>query len=156
MSARRKNKVLETDIVKLCHRLELLTYTLIDKWKKQYRYNLIESFRRHVENLRESTICGLRHDKNDKVQKLAYYNLSLCSLDNIEYLLELMVSNNFQIISNKEYANFAIIIDDIGIMVDRLIHSLNKSVSKNENFNDTDKVKVAEFQSYDNESGLII
>jgi hypothetical protein len=145
MSARRKNKVLETEVVKLCKRLETTTYELIDRWKKKYKYNLIESFRRHVENLRESTICALRHDVNDKKQKLAYYNLSLCSLDNIEYLLELMVGNRFQIINNREYADFAIMIDDIGIMVDRLIHSLNKSLS-----NKTE-IKVADSQSYDNE-----
>ena len=76
--------------------------------------------------------------------------MSLCSLDNIEYLLELMVSNGFQIINNREYANFAIIIDDIGIMVDRLIHSLNKGLS-----NETE-IKVAGSQSYDNERDQII
>jgi len=145
MSTRRKNKVLETEVVKLCKRLETTTYELMDRWKKKYKYNLIESFRRHVENLRESTICALRHDVNDKKQKLAYYNLSLCSLDNIEYLLELMVGNRFQIINNREYADFAIMIDDIGIMVDRLIHSLNKSLSNKI------EIKVADSQSYDNE-----
>ena len=136
MSKERKNKVLETEIVVLCKRLESMTYELMDVWKKQFKYTLIENFRRHVENLRESTICGLRHDKSDKKTKLAYYNLSLCSLDNIEYLLEMMVSNNFQIISNKQYADFAIIIDGIGTMTDRLIHSLVKG---SPNLDNTDK-----------------
>ena len=126
MGLRRKNKVLDTEVVNLCKKLEIKTYELIDKWKKTYRYNLIESFRKHVENLREATICALRHDKHDKMQKLIYYNLSLESLDNIEYLLEIMVSPNFQIITNTQYADFAIFIDDIGIMIDRLIHTLQK------------------------------
>lgn len=156
MSARRKNKVLETEVVRQCKELETRTYKLIDQWKKQYKYTLIESFRQHVENLRESTICGLRHDKTDKKQKLAYYNLSLCSLDNIEYLLEMMVGNSFQIMSNKQYADFAIIIDDIGIMIDRLIHSLNKSFSNDDNLNNNDKLRMAEFQSYDDERDRII
>lgn len=132
MSLHRKNKVLDTEVVKLCKKLEIKTYELIDKWKKIYRYTLIESFRRHVENLREATICALRHDKNDKKQKLIYYNLSLESLDNIEYLLEIMVGPQFQIISNAQYSDLAIIIDDIGIMIDRLIHSLQKNeISEN-------------------------
>lgn len=144
MGIRRKNKVLDTEVVRLCRRLEVITYELIDKWKKCYRYNLIESFRKHVENLRESTICALRCDKSKPNEKLIYYDLSLCSLDNIEYLLEIMVSPNFNIISNKQYADFAIIIDDIGIMVDRLIRYINKNI------------KTAESQNRDTESGQVI
>lgn len=149
MSLKRKNKVLDTEIVKTCKRLEILTYRLIDKWKRQYRYTLVDEFRKHVENLREATICALRSNKNNVNQKLAYYDLSLCSLDNIEYLLEIMVSGSFNIISNNEYADFAIMVDDIGIMVDRLIRSLKNS-KKNED------VRTAESQSCDDESDQII
>lgn len=135
MALRRKNKVLDTEVVRLCRNMEVLTYSLMDKWKKQYKFTLIDSFRRHVENLRESTICALRCSKSNVQQKFNFYDLSLQSLDNIEYLLEIMVSGNFNVISNKQYADFAILIDDIGIMIDRLIRSLSKSINvENKNY----------------------
>ncbi|MBR4590962.1 MAG: four helix bundle protein [Bacteroidaceae bacterium] len=153
MAARRKNKVLDTEIVKLSRNMEFMTYELIDKWKKKYRYSIIEEFRKHVENLRESIICGLRCNKNNIQQKLNFYDLALCSLDNIEYLLEIMVSKRFCIISNSQYADFAILVDDIGNMTDRLIRSLTKGCC-NENGNLSSR--TAEFQSCDNESDRII
>ena len=156
MSARRKNKVLATDIVKQCFKLEMLTYSLIDKWKKQYKYTLIESFRKHVENLREAVICALRCRKQDKERKLYFYDLAMCSMDNIEYLLELMVSGSFNIISNKQYADFAIIIDDIGIMIDRLTRFLCKEPETVEKTAQGIHGNGSDFQSCDDERDLII
>lgn len=141
MSLKRRNKVLDTEIVKLCFKLEIITYKLMDLWKKRYKYTLTESFRRQVENLRESTVCALRYDKTYVQQKKDFYNLANSSLDNIEYMLEMMVSNELQIITNKQYAEIAEIVDEIGNMVDRLAHSLDKKQAEN---------NVSEPQSCDN------
>jgi hypothetical protein len=131
MSVLRNNKVLSTDIVKQCFNLELLTYNLIDNWKKKYKYTLIEDLRKHVKELRECVICALRRDKNQIKEKLFYYDMSLYCLDNIEYLLEMMTQSSINVISNKQYADFAILVDDIGKSVDRLMHSLNKKNNEN-------------------------
>lgn len=141
MSLLRKNKVLETEVVKECRNLEVLTYALINKWKKTYRYTLTESFRRYVSNLRECVISGLRTDKTAPKVKMFYYDNGLCNLDNIEYLLEIMVSNSFNIISDKQFADFAILVDKIGGMIDKLMRSLKKNNNE----------KTPESQSYGDE-----
>lgn len=145
MALKRKNKVLATDVVKNCRKLEIMTYELIDKWKHKYKYTLIEAFRKHVENLRESTICALRTNKIYVNEKIKFYDLSLCSLDNIEYLLEIMCSPYFNIISYNQYADFAMIIDKVGEMVDRLMRSLTKTENNNN--------ETPEFQNFDDERG---
>ncbi len=155
MGLRRKNKVLETEVVKLSKQMEIRVYSLLDFWKKKYRYSLIEEFRKHVENLRESTICALRCNKNNPQRKFDCYDLSLSSLDNIEYLLEILVSPQFNIMSNSQYAEFAIMVDDIGIMLDSLTRHLAKGCCVVDN-NGLLSSKTAEFQRYDNERDRVI
>ena len=142
MSAQRKNKVLDTSIVHLCFRLELVAYTLMRIWKKEFKHTLIESFRKHVENLREATITALRIDQDNPAEKKRYYNLAAASLDNIEFMLELMVTNQLNIISNRHYSQIALILDEIGNSIDKLTHALDKQIK--------DYKEVAAPQSCDN------
>ena len=56
-----------------------------------------------------------------------------------------MCSPCFNIISYNQYADFAMIIDKVGEMVDRLMRSLTKTENNNN--------ETPEFQNFDNERG---
>lgn len=130
MDVKRKNKVLDTEIVKKCMQLEKQVLTRSHQWKKQFKYDLCQDYVKNVKCLRESVVIALTIDHDFPEEKIYNYNIAKSALNNAEVDLMMMSSNEFKIIGYGECADYCILIDDISSMVDKLVNYIKKDKNK--------------------------
>lgn len=124
---RPKNKVLDTEVIRLCRQMERMGYEFYDKWKKSYRYTLVSDFRQDLREIRVNIIKAYTTDKRLPAGKLYYYGKAKGALANAECDMEHMVGNPVNAMSYSQWADFAEIMDKVSGMVDKLVSTLEKS-----------------------------
>ena len=124
---RPKNKVLDTEVIRLCRKMEDKGYELYDLWKKSYRYTLITDFKNDLRDIRVNIIKAYTTDKRLPAGKLYYYGKAKAALSNMECDMEHMVGGNINIMSYSQWAEFAEIMDKISGMVEKLVNTLEKN-----------------------------
>lgn len=131
-SLKRKNKVLETEVVKLLMELEKKVLTRSHMWKKEFKYDLCLDYARNIKTARESVIIALSINKEFVREKLYNYDIAKSAMNNCEFDLILMGSKEFNIISSDEWAEYCMLIDDINTMIGRLTNNLENKLSSSE------------------------
>ena len=116
----------------MARRLEAWAYLRADQWKKQYRYTLVDDFRRHITEAKCAIIRGFELPPKFAKEKLYQYSEAQAELVIVESDMDMMIMPDFGIMSEKDWANAAMQIDEIRVGLSRLANSLNKSVSGSE------------------------
>lgn len=124
---RPKNKVLDTEVIRLCRKMEDAGYALYDLWKKSYRYTLVSDFRSDLREIRVNIIKAYTTDKRLPAGKLYYYGKAKAALANMECDMEHMVGGNINIMSYSQWAEFAENMDKVSGMVEKLVNTLEKN-----------------------------
>lgn len=109
-------------------RLEAWAYKRCDEWKKQYRYTLVNEFRCHITSAKNDIIRAFELPNKLKREKLYHYSLAQVELAIVESNMDIMIMDDFNIMSQKEWDEAATQIDDIRIGLSRLVSSLTKGV----------------------------
>lgn len=133
--SRRRPKSLDAPVVAQARRLEAWAYVRCDQWKKAYRYTLVNDFRAHLTAAKNEIIRGFELPTRFKSEKLRHYSLSQVELALAESCMDLMIMDEIGIMSEKEWAQAAMQIDDIRLGLSRLASSLTKGVGGSESPN---------------------
>lgn len=105
--------------------LEHKAYVRAHLWKKTYRYTLIDEYRQHITFAKNAYITGFEILIRCKEEKVRCYKASIGELSIVESNMDHMIANDIGIMSEKEWAENAILIDSIRVGLARLINSLN-------------------------------
>lgn len=132
---RKRPKSLDAPVVMTARRLEAWAYLRCDQWKKQYRYTLVNDFRSHITAAKNELIRGFELHNRFKGEKLYHYNLAQTELALTESCMDIMIMDEFCIMSEKEWAQAAMQIDEIRMGLSRLANSLTKGVGGSESSN---------------------
>ena len=130
--SRKHPKSLDAPVVAQMRRLESWAYLRCDQWKKKYRYTLINDFRQHITSAKNNTIRAFELPNRYKDEKLYFYSQSQVELALTESCMDVMITDGFDIMSEKEWSQAAQQIDTIRIGLSRLASSLMKGVSGSE------------------------
>lgn len=122
---RKRPKSLETDVYRKLWQLEHYAYMRGHLWKKSYRFTLIDEFRQHITAAKNAYILGYEILLRYKGEKVKCYNAALAELSAVESNMDHMIADDIGIMSEKEWANTAILIDSIRVELTKLINSLN-------------------------------
>lgn len=125
---RKRPKSLDSPIVVQARRLEAWAYLRCDQWKKQYRYTLVNEFRSHITEAKNEIIRAFELSNKFKKEKLYHYSKAQVELALTESNMDLMIMDEFGIMSEKDWAKAAMQIDDTRIGLSRLVYSLTKGV----------------------------
>lgn len=123
----KQRRAFTAEVITHARRMELQSYQLCIKWKKQFRYDLVADFRNVVSSIRRNLIKAYLIDKQFIWNKIYFYNQAQCELAELEAVMWLMIQPNINIMSNKQWAEFAYEVDTISRMVENLINSLKRS-----------------------------
>lgn len=123
----RQRKAFTAEVITHARRLELKTYELCRRWKRDFRYDLVSDFRSTVSSVRRRLIYGYTVDKKFKDEKIFQYNQAQCELDELESIMWLMIQPSINVMSNIEWVEFAYEVDTINNMLDKLLSSLKRS-----------------------------
>lgn len=129
-NTKRQRIAFSAQVVSISRRLEHDVYVVSTNMKHDYRYNLVSDFRQGVSRMRYYIRKGFGLSMNFKDEKIYWYNQAQTELDNIEDYMWHMVQPDMQIITNKRWAFWAIMVDDINAMLERLICSLKRNESE--------------------------
>ena len=122
---RKRPKSLETDVYNKLRQLEKYAHVRGDKWKKSYRYTLIDEFRKHITFAKNAYIYGYEKLKRFRDEKEGCYMAAMAELSIVESNMDHMMSDEIGIMSEKDWADTAILIDSIRVGLAKLINSLN-------------------------------
>lgn len=125
---RKRPKSLDAPVVMQARRLEAWAYIRADEWKRKYRYTLIQEFRQCISRVKDSIIEGFELPNRYRNAKAERYTFAQIELAKAEGKMDLMVSPDFGVMNDKEWAQAAIMMDDIRTGLSRLVNSLNKGV----------------------------
>ena len=125
MKPRKRPISLETDVYRKLWELEHKAYLRAHAWKKSYRYTLIDEYRQHITFAKNAYITGFEMLVRFKEEKVQCYKASIGELSIVESNMDHMMANDIGIMSEKEWAENAILIDSIRVGLARLINSLN-------------------------------
>ena len=129
---RKRPKSLDAPIVSQIIRLEMWAYKRCDQWKRKYRYTLVNEFRQHITAAKNEIITGFELHARLRNEKLYHYNRAVTELSIVESNMDIMINDDFNVMSEKEWADCAALIDGIRGGLSRLINSLLKSDSGSE------------------------
>ena len=129
---RKRPKSLDAPVVSQLIRLEMWAYKRCDQWKRSYRYTLVIEFRQHITAAKNEAITGFELHSKLRNEKLYHYNRALTELSIVESNMDIMICDDFNVMSEKEWADCAAQIDGIRGGLSRLINSLIKSDSGSE------------------------
>lgn len=101
-------------------------YKRCDQWKRKYRYTLVNEFRLHITAAKNEIITGFELHAKLRNEKLYHYNRAFTELSIVESNMDIMIYDDFNVMSEKEWAECAALIDGIRIGLSRLINSLIK------------------------------
>ena len=107
-------------------------YKRCDQWKRSYRYTLVNEFRQHITTAKNETIVAFELQARLRQEKLYHYNRALSEYSIVESNMDIMIHDDFNVMSEKEWAECAAQIDGIRGGLSRLINSLTKSDSGSE------------------------
>ena len=126
---RKRPKSLDAPVVSQTIRLEMWAYKRCDQWKRCYRYTLVNEFRQHITTAKNEIITGFELHSKLQREKLYHYNRAYTELSIVESNMDIMIYDDFNVMSEKEWAECAALIDGIRGGLSRLISSLIKSDS---------------------------
>lgn len=129
---RKRPKSLDAPIVVQLIRLEAWAYKRVDQWKKSYRYTLVNEFRSHITAAKNDVITAFEMSARLRNEKIYHYHRAYSELSIVESNVDIMILDDFCIMSEKDYEACAIQIDDIRKGLSRLISSLAKSAGGSE------------------------
>lgn len=115
--------------------LEAWAYLRCDQWKRSYRYTLVNEFRTHITEAKNAIIRGYELQNRYSDEKVYHYRTALAELAIVESNADIMIMDNFCIMSEKEWSQAAQQMDDIRIGLSRLVNSLTKGVGGSEPLN---------------------
>lgn len=121
---RKRPKSLDAPIVTQAIRLEMWAYKRADQWKRKYRYTLVHEFRLHITAAKNKIITAFELHARLRNEKLYHYNRAITELSIVESNMDIMIYDDFNVMSEKEWAECAALIDGIRAGVSRLINSL--------------------------------
>lgn len=121
---RKRPKSLETNVYRKLWELENYAYVRAHLWKKTYRFTLIDEFRQHITLAKNAYIFGFELLVRFRNEKAKYYNAAIAELSAVESNMDHMISDQIGIMSEKDWAQAAILIDSIRIELTKLINSL--------------------------------
>ena len=122
---RKRPKSLETEVYRKLLQLEHYAYVRGHMWKKSYRYTLIDEFRQHITAAKNAYILGYETLLRFRNEKTKCYNAAIAELSDVESNMDHMIADDIGIMSEKDWANAAILIDSIRVELAKLINSLN-------------------------------
>lgn len=125
-------KSLDAPIVRQMICLEAKAYLRCDQWRAKYRYTLINEFRQSITRAKNEVITAFELHGKFREEKLYHYSLAQSALTITESNMDIMIMNDFGVISEKEWAEFAAMIYDIRGGLSRLVKSLAKSAGGSE------------------------
>lgn len=141
--SRKRPKSLDAPVVIQVIQLEAWAYLRCDQWKKSYRYTLVNEFRTHITNTKNTIIRAFELSNKLKEEKSYLYSVALGELSIVESNMDIMIMNEINVMSEKEWAEVAKRIDDIRMALSRIQNSLNKGVGGSECLNfGTDSVSA--------------
>ena len=129
---RKRPKSLDAPVVNATIRLEAWAYKRCDQWKRSYRYTLVNEFRQHITTAKNDIITAFELHNSLRREKLQHYSHALTELSIVESNMDIMICDDFNVMSEKEWADCAMQIDNIRGGLTRLISSLIKSASGSE------------------------
>lgn len=129
---RKRPKSLDTDVARNLWKLEHWAYMRCDQWKRSYRYTLINEFRVHITEAKNAYIQAFDMLARFKREKAVPYSKAYGELSIVESNMDHMIADQFCIMSEKEWAQAAEMIEDIRVGLSRLTSSLTKSVGGSE------------------------
>ena len=129
---RKRPKSLDSQIVMKARELEKWVYIRGSEWKKKFRYSLVEEYRQSTSRCKDEIITGFELPKRYSEQKKIHYISAQIELVKAESRMDLMIAPEICIMSDKEWAQAAILIDDIRIGLSRLVNSLMQGVGVSE------------------------
>ena len=115
--------------------LEAWAYMRCDKWKKTYRYTLVNAFRSHITAAKNTVIRAFELSNRYRDEKGYLYSVAIGELSIVESNMDIMIMDQFCVMSEKEWAEAAKQIDDIRVALSRLLNSLSKGTSGSESPN---------------------
>lgn len=130
--ALKRPKSLDAPVTVEIIQFEGWAYLRCDQWKRSYRYTLVNEFRSHITETKNCIIKAFELPNKHREQKQYLYSCAMGELSIVESNMDIMVSNDFCIMSEKEYADAAKRIDNIRSALLRLINSLPKGASGSE------------------------
>ena len=122
---RKRPKSLETEVYRKLWQLEHYAYVRGHMWKKSYRYTLIDEFRQPITAAKNAYILGYETLLRFRNEKTKCYNAAIAELSAVESNMDHMIADDIGIMSEKDWANAAILIDSIRVELAKLINSLN-------------------------------
>ena len=133
--SRRRPKSLDAPVVMQIRQLEAWSYMRCDKWKKTYRYTLVNEFRSHITAAKNTVIRAFELPNRYRDEKGYLYSVAIGELSIVESNMDIMIMDQFCVMSEKEWAEAAKQIDDIRVALSRLLNSLSKGTSGSESPN---------------------
>ena len=134
--SRKRPESLDAPVVMQLRKLEAWAYLRCDQWKKSYRYTLVNEFRCHITTAKNNVITAFEMQNRYRDEKGYLYSHAMGELSIVESNMDIMIMDQFCIMSEKDWAEAAKQIDDIRIALSRLINSLsNKGTSGSESLN---------------------
>ncbi len=129
---RKRPPALDAQVVKQSIDLEAKSYLRCDQWKKKYRWTLVNDFRACITRAKTEIITAFELPNKFRDEKLFHYGLAQGALTVAESDMDIMIRDEFGVLSEKEWEEFAIMIYDIRGGLSRLINSLAKSAGGSE------------------------
>lgn len=118
-------KSLDTEVYRKLWRLEHWAYINERKWKKTYRYSLIEEFRQHITFAKNAYVNGYEMFGRYREDKARCFKAAMGELSIVESNMDHMVAPDIGIMSDKMWAEAAMQIDSIRVELSKLVNSLN-------------------------------
>lgn len=122
---RKRPKSLETEVYRKFRELEHWAYVNGVRWKKTFKYDLIKEFREHITLAKDAYIKGYEKLGRYSVEKAKCFRGAYEELAIVESNMDHMIAPDICVMSDKEWAQAASMIDDIRIALTRFTNSLN-------------------------------
>lgn len=104
--------------------LEKWVYIRGEEWKKKFRYSLVNEYRCCISRCKDEIITAFELPLRFREDKRNHYIAAQIELAKAEARMDLMIMPEIGVMSDKEWAQAAMLIDDIRVMLSRLVNSL--------------------------------
>lgn len=121
---RKRPKSLDAPVVTQAKMLEAWVYVNCDRWKKKYRFTLVNEYRQSITAAKCDIISAFELPNRFRDEKLRYYYHALGQLSIAESHMDIMIMDQVGVMSGHDWAVAAEQIDNIRTAVVRLVNSL--------------------------------
>lgn len=122
---RKRPRSLDSKVVMQARELEKWVYIRGEQWKKKFRYSLVDEYRKCISKSKDEIITAFEMPNRWRARKQEHYAQAAIELAKAESRMDLMLMPEIGVMSDKEWAQAAAMIDDIRIALTRLTNSLN-------------------------------